>query len=125
MHLWKQLSIGLIVWAACASYSPAGGPCCQRCGCQDSCRKVCRLVCEMKETVKTTYSCVCDDVCVPGPSKNCVSDCDRCSQPTQVPTCARVKTRKLLVKHEEKVQRPTYRWVVEYVCDGCAACTEK
>lgn len=98
---------------------------CHRCKCECSPQKVCRLVCEMKETTKVTYGCKCEDFCVPGPSQRCQADCacghcSECKANSWVPTCAKVKTRKVLDKKEEKVMKPTYKWVVEYLCPECA-----
>lgn len=110
-----------------ADVMTAGEPACCHCGRQHNCRKVCRLVCEMKEVTKVTYGCQCEDVCIPGPSSRervcSCGECDACSRKSYAwtPHCARVKTRKVPVRHEQKVSKPTYRWVVEYVCDECAS----
>lgn len=100
---------------------------CERCGCDSSCQKVCRLVCEMKETTKVTYCCKCEDFCVPGPSVRCKPDCncgqcESCQKYNWQPTCADVRTKKVLDKKVEKVVKPTYRWVVEYLCPTCCKC---
>ena len=59
---------------------------------------------------------------MPGKSDHCVT-CDECGHKKHVytPTCAHVRTRKKLVKHETTTQEPTCKWVVETVCDACAA----
>jgi len=104
--------------------------CCSHCGCCCQCQKVCRMVCEMKETKKTCYTCKCEDFCVPGPSKQCATNCGcgkckECREAACIPTVAYIKTKKVPVKHEEIVKKPTYKFVVEYVCPKCAACTAK
>lgn len=118
-----------LILALCALVTvPAfagGHNCCQQCGCQSPCQKVCRLVCETKEVTKVTYDCKCEDFCVPGRSIRCQNDCgcghcDSCRDTSWTPVCAEVKTRKVLVKKVEKVQKPTYKWVVEYLCPTCA-----
>jgi hypothetical protein len=128
----KYVASTLILVAAALStvYLRAGGPCCCHCGCESSCRKVCRVVCEMKEVTKVTYDCKCEDICIPGPSSrervcNC-GHCDACCQKSWqwTPSCATVKTRQVPVRKEEKLKKPTYKWVVEYVCDRCAAGAE-
>ena len=47
--------------------------------------------------------------------------CDECGHKkyTYTPTCAQVRTRKKVVKHETMEEKPSYRWVVENVCDAC------
>ncbi len=94
---------------------------CQRCGCECDCCKTCRLVCETKKVPVITYECKCEDFCVPGPSDCCVTydECG-CKQKTYTPTCAKVRTRKVLVKKETPKEVPTYKWVVENVCAPCA-----
>lgn len=101
-----------------------GSQCCDHCGCESTCKKVCRWVCEMKETSKVTYGCKCEDFCVPGPShrhKSACScgHCDSCLAPVWQPVCAEVKTRKVLEKKVEKIMKPSYKWVVEYLCPNC------
>jgi hypothetical protein len=94
---------------------------CDRCGCESNCCKTCRLICETKKVPKITYDCICEDFCVPGPSDHCVV-CDECGKKKHVytPTCAKVKTRKVLVKKETFTEVPSYRWVVENCCGACA-----
>lgn len=98
---------------------------CQHCGCQRNCRKVCRLVCETKKESKTEYSSECEDFCLPGPSKKCGvhfhCDCNGAHrkiiwQPT---CCAKVHTRKQLVKEEVSKEVPNYKWVVDEYCCVC------
>ncbi|HTN74277.1 MAG TPA: hypothetical protein VL096_03490 [Pirellulaceae bacterium] len=105
--------------------------CCQHCGCQDNLNKTCRLVCEEKEIKETKYSCKCEDFCIPGPStrcgKECESDCNSWFGHTskwiwEPSACAKVQTRKVLVKEEVKKKVPAYKWVVEYKCGGCGNC---
>jgi hypothetical protein len=112
-----------LMLVACGGTAKAGDCCdpCDHCGCQSGCRKVCRLVCETKKVPKVTYSCECEDFCVPGPSNHCVV-CDECGNKKHVytPTCAEVRTRTKLVKHETMEEVPTHKWVVETVCDRCA-----
>lgn len=94
---------------------------CARCGCESDCCKTCRLVCETKKVPKITYSCKCEDFCVPGPSEHSIS-CDECGKKKHIytPTCAEVRTRKVLVKHETMEEVPSHKWVVENVCAACA-----
>jgi hypothetical protein len=98
------------------------GDCCQHCGCQCECNKVCRLVPDTKKVPKVTYSCECEDFCVPGPSQHCVvrDECG-CKKHVYTPTCGCVRTRTKLVKHEEMKTVQTHKCVVEYLCPACAA----
>jgi hypothetical protein len=85
---------------------------------------VCRVICETKKVPKVTYSCECEDFCVPGPSERTrVCDCDNCKKWVYTPTCGTVRTRKKLVKHEEMKEVVSYRWVVENMCPACATKT--
>jgi hypothetical protein len=126
MNIKPQLSAATAALVWIASLATASAPCPQ-CGCCE-CRKCCRLVCEMKEVVKTTYCCKCEDFCVLGKStrSNCDCNCGHCPECRSfswIPTAAYVRTRHLPEKQETKVQKPTYRFVVEYICPecGCAA----
>jgi len=118
-----------LVLVACGTAAAKAGDCCDqcdRCGCQCACQKVCRLVPTTKKVPKVTYTCECEDFCVPGPSDHCVT-CDECGKKKHVytPTCAKVRTRTKLVKHETMEEVPTHKWVVETVCNGCAGkCSE-
>lgn len=119
--------LGLLVmlhWSPSAGMAGEGQ--CECCGRCCGCEKVCRLVCEMKETTKITWSCKCEDFCVPGKSQRCAASCDcghcsKCREESWVPTAAYIKTRKVPVKHIEKIPKPSYRLVVEYLCTSCAA----
>lgn len=95
--------------------------CCDHCQCQASCCKVCRCVPTTKKVTKPVYSCKCEDFCVPGPSTR-HKVCDECGHHKTVytPTCADVRTRKVLVKQNKTEEVPTYKWVVETLCPRCA-----
>lgn len=109
-----------------ASVAGAVEKACDHCGCACQCRKVCRLVCEMKEVAKTTYSCKCEDICVLGPSIRATCDCScghcpQCRATSWIPQAKYVKTRRVPEKKTVTVQKPTYRFVVEYLCRECCA----
>jgi hypothetical protein len=118
------------VYILLATSAAMAQDCCHRCGCHACCHKVCRVICETKTVGEVTYTCECEDFCVPGPSircgtkSDCDADCEGCEhchqKPNYVPGCATVHTRKKLVRHVTQKQVPNYRWVVEYLCDGCA-----
>lgn len=107
--------------------------CCEHCGCDCGCRKICHLKCDVKKVTKVEYSCECEDFCVPCRSekvgtkcechcKQCLLGCREhcCEKPVYKPTGAVVHTKKKLIKHEVTKEVPTYKWVVETVCDHCA-----
>lgn len=109
---------------ACAARAEAGRFFCHHCGCCQNCKKICRLKCEKKKDTKTEYVCECEDFCVPGPSKKCgvkvERDCDGHHRTILwQPTCARVRTRKKLVKKEVTKEVPDYKWEVEEYCCVC------
>lgn len=109
----------MLATVVCAVPSLAGGPC-ARCGCTHGVHKYCRLVCEEKEVKHVCYSSVAEDFCVPGRSIPCGEACDGCEHYTVwQPTCARVRTRHKLVKHEVVTRRPSWKWVVEELCGDC------
>ena len=119
----------------------AGERRCDACGCQADCKKICRLVPGTKEVVQTCYDCLCEDFCVPGPSRNCGRQCEEVSLPPYegsgsdgnestscwiawykwLPGCARLRTRHVLLKYEIVKEVPTREWKVEYLCCECAA----
>ena len=86
------------------------GDCCSKCGCQAQLQKVCRAVCEMKKVKKTVWGCECKEVCIPGRTQT--KDCQ--------PRCGQVRTIRTLKKKEIECEEPSWKWVVEYVCTGCA-----
>lgn len=112
------------VLLACATRAEAGRFFCHHCGCCQNCKKVCRLKCEKKKETTTEYTCECEDFCIPGPSKKCgVKTQCACDGHHRAilwqPTCARVHTRKKLVKKEVTKEVPDYKWVVEEYCCAC------
>lgn len=112
------------VLAALVSCGAAQADCCHRCGCEAHLKKVCRPVCEIKEVKETEYDCECEDFCIPGRSQVCTEhgvDCNGCPtcEKVTIPACGKVRTRKKLIKKEVVKKVPSYKWVVEYVCDEC------
>jgi hypothetical protein len=103
--------------------------CCNSCGCQNV-KTVCRLVCEMKDQVDFVYEKECEDYCLMGKSDKCgtkcVPDCHKwCGFHKEIiwkPHCScKVRTRCFLIKIPVVKQVPTYRCVVEHICNGCGA----
>ena len=96
---------------------------CPKCGCCNL-KKCCKLVPEVKKVPKTVYDCKCEDFCVPGKSKclgtKCVKDCDGChEEKVWQPNCGCVRTRTVLVKKTEMVEKCGFKCVVETVCTRC------
>lgn len=116
-YLLFVLSLGLsaLTFAAMQSEVVAfDGNCCQGCGCGSHVVKYCRVICEIKEVKEPKFSCVCEDFCVPGKSKKC--GCQ------WIPGCAKVHTKRKLVVSTDVKKKPSWKWVVEYRCPGCAGC---
>ncbi len=127
-----------------ATRTDAADCCCDRCGCTESCQKVCRLVCEEKKVDVICWGCKCEEFCVPKHSKKGCKHCETvcaacdegcaCSTPHALPkrfiwrewcpTCAKIFTKKKLMKKVESVKVPSYKWVVECMCPKCEASCE-
>jgi hypothetical protein len=135
--------VGLLVaillgWANAAL---ADHGCCAHCGCSATCQKVCRLVCDEKKVETTCWGCKIEDFCVPGPSKpecrHCKEVCESCDTSGKevgvralpknlvwtewIPGCARLYTKKKLMKKTVTTKVPSYKWVVEDLCEQCEA----
>jgi hypothetical protein len=117
---------------------------CVHCGHEGHCRKVCRLICEEKKVEITCWGKQTEDFCVPQPTKPLCKHkeavCEDCGadakgQPVSsgpikfawtewLPGGAKKFTRHKLMKKTVTKTIPSYRWVVETVCDDCAVhCT--
>lgn len=111
---------------------------CKHCGCKSDCNKVCRLVCEEKKVEITCLGVKTEEFCIPGPSKlackNYDDVCDFaeggckdgvCSGPKKfvwtqwIPGCAKIHTKKKLMKRTVTKTIPRYKWVVEDLCGQC------
>jgi len=131
----------LVVAIGIANRLRAAEGCCAHCGCDHACQKVCRLVCEEKKITTTCWGCKEEDFCIPGPSKPGCKHCDMvceecdpkgpCVEPKKlvwrewIPgSCAKVYTKKKLMKRTVTTTVPSYKWVVEDLCPQCeSACT--
>jgi len=131
----------LLLTTLLATPAQADVGCCAECGCHTPCRKVCRLVCEEKKVDVTCWGCKCEEFCVPNPScpgcrhcktvcADCKAKCDPKAPHTEpkafvwfnwFPNGARIYTRAKLMKKTETVTVPGYKWVVEDLCQQCAA----
>lgn len=113
---------------------------CDHCGQVCPCQKTCRLVCETKKVEITCWGCKCEDFCIPGPGKpgckHCETVCEHCeigdpkgvhSQPQKfvwtewIPGCAKIHTKKKLMKKTVTKTIFSYKWVVEDLCPHCVA----
>lgn len=101
-----------------------GDGCCPGCGCHQT-KKICVPVREVKKETTYEYTCKCEDFCVPGPSRvvgHCVhKDCNGCEHccPVREPTCARVRSKVVLVKVPVTKEKCEIKWVVKCVCCNC------
>lgn len=120
----------------------AGDRCCKQCGCHERVTKVCRLVREEKKITVTCWGVEEEDFCVNGPScvgcKHCETICKKdsadksdskvCSEskalhwttwlPKSNPS---IMTKKKLMKKTVTKSVPSFRWVVEDLCQQCKA----
>ena len=116
--------------------------CCAQCGCHERVSKICRLVREEKKITATCWGVEEEAFCVNGPSCegciHCESICKKdkgdkadakvCSEPKTltwtnwIPRAnASVFTKKKLMKKTVTKSVPSFRWVVEDLCDHCRA----
>lgn len=114
---------------------------CGHCGCAAPCKPMCKVVPDVKVITKVVWEVKCEEFCAPFPATGCCkSECgEGCGEgcgtgcgtgcdvgcgkgdcPKVVaPECGPVRTRKVLVKKEVKVQCPTFKCVPCYGCDSC------
>lgn len=103
------------------------------------CQKICRLVCEEKKVDVVCWGCKSEDFCLGGPSKlDCRHTelvCESCDDPKApfvqakkfvwsdwLPSCsAKVHTKKKLMKKVVTQKVPSFKWVVEDLCEKCEA----
>ena len=114
----------------------AGDGLCRHCRRSAACCQVCRLVKEEKKVAITCWACEEEPFCVPGPShkvcKHVDYVCDEsrpgepCAKPKKfvwtewLPSCnSKIFTHKKLMKKVETKKIPSYKWVVEDVCEAC------
>ena len=141
MRAIGSISLGLVfaIVLGIVQRATAEGGCCAHCGCQARCHKVCRLVCEEKKVTVTCWGCKCEDFCIPGHSKPCCQHCEEvctedaadCDAPCThaktfvwtewIPGCAKLHTKKKLMKKTVTKKVPSYKWVVEDLCCDCQA----
>jgi hypothetical protein len=140
-NIRRILALAILLVLALAVRAAAGEGCCAHCGCADGCQKVCRLVEEDKKVETICWGCKCEDFCVHGPSKrgckHCKDVCETCddgcdceathAEPKKfvwydwIPGCAKVHTRKKLMKKVVVTKVPSFKWVVEDLCPKCDA----
>lgn len=127
----------LFAFASQPAFAAKGGCC--KCGCAEATR-VCRRVCEEKKVTVTLWGVEEQDFCIPGPSKPGCENCEMVGDPKEnektpcyapkkfvwtewMPSgCPTLFTKKKLMKKTVTKTVPTYKWVVE---DLCQACEEK
>lgn len=110
---------------------------CDRCRDQGPCNKVCRLECETKKVEVTCWGIKCEEFCMFGPSKSvckhCETVCEFCEEDSDAissgpkkfvwrewnPCSAKIFTRKKLMKRTVTKTVPSYKWVIEDLCETC------
>lgn len=123
-----------------ASQAFANDRCCAHCGCHERVSKICRLVREDKKITATCWGVEEEAFCVNGPScegcKHCETICRKeGSDKADAKVCSKSKaltwtnwipqsnatvlTKKKLMKKTVTKSVPSFRWVVEDLCDQC------
>ena len=118
----------------------ASDRCCAHCGCHERVAKVCRLVREERKITAICWGVEEEDFCVNGPScAGCVhcetickkdsadkKDAQVCSESKALTwtnwlpsSNATIYTKKKLVKKSVTKSVPSFRWVVEDLCERC------
>lgn len=112
---WEAGLLALAAMMLSAGWLAAGGHGrgCDHCGGCQQVEKVCRVECGKKTITETKYKMECEDFCIPGPSEKC--DC------AWIPGCGEVRTKRKLIKYEEKKEVPDYKWKVEILCPSCCS----
>lgn len=118
------LAVTVSLSGSAQSSAASGAPCCDKTNgacsncpggnncnrCSQGC-KTCRLYVETLKVKKHCYFFECKDVCIPPvrfPWQKC---CDL--------KCGKVKTVRVLKKHEWKCDKCGYKWTVEDLCGSC------
>ena len=134
------LCVSILYHLMFASHTLANDRCCAHCGCHQRITKVCRLVREEKKITGTCWGVAEEAFCVNGPScegcHHCETICrkDR-SDKADAKVCSKTKaltwtnwipqsnasilTKKKLMKKTVTKSVPSFRWVVEDLCDQC------
>ena len=135
---WAIFQILLACFLIFVGQLRAENSCCAHCGCHDGCQKICRLDCEEKKIETVCWGCKTEPFCVPGPSapgcRHAEMICDACNESGKsgvlaspkkfvwtewMPGCAQVFTKKKLMKKSITQKVPSYKWVVEDLCERC------
>lgn len=125
-------------WQLTARAGSACELCCALCGKSEAQTKVCRLVCEEKKITVTCWSCETEDFCLQGPNWPTCRNVDvacgeldpegECANPHpklfvwsvwKPLTCPKLMTKKKLQKKLVTKKVPSYKWVVEDLCQAC------
>lgn len=128
----KRASSGVVVACLLIGFSAnirADDACttkkCDRCGASACClKKVCKPVPVEKELKEVCFDCKCEDFCVPGRSILCdtIYHDDACGcwvENVWKPTCAEVRTRKVIVKKEVVRKSQSFQWEMQTLCQAC------
>lgn len=140
-----RTKIYILLTLACAFALPvanelhAGDCACHHCGCHRNCNKVCRLVDDQKKVTIVCWGSKCEDFCLPGKScRGCLNSEEVCTPDDKAkgeepcshsksfvwydwtPGCANgIRTKKKLMKKTIEKKLPSYKWVVEDLCQEC------
>tara|TARA_R110002111_G_scaffold67_2_gene634 strand:+ start:63687 stop:64145 length:459 start_codon:yes stop_codon:yes gene_type:complete len=113
------LAITATVWGVNQNFADSGTPCSTHAngacgssnnGCSQGC-KTCRLHMETLKVKKYCFNIECKDICIPPvrfPWQKC---CEL--------KCGKIKTVRVLKKHEYTCEKCGYKWTVENLCGDC------
>lgn len=119
-------SVGMMVLLGMRAIASDCAGVCSQCGCDAPTRKICRVVEDVKKTSKTSYSCECEDFCIPGKSDFCgyKTECGPCGETkckkVWKPTCGESAKKTVLMKTVTPKETKTHKYEVIEVCDACA-----
>lgn len=137
MLLWSLMTLATVT-NTIGQVHAQDGYCCH-CQGSDGCHKVCRLVCETKKVTVVCWGIQKEDFCVPGRSTLCMTheecvcgdDTDPkapCTKPKKfswnewIPANnAKIYTKNKLMKRTITKTVPSFKWVVEDLCENCEA----
>lgn len=104
--------------------------CCPQCGCKLV--PVCHVYCTTKKVTEYKYTCICEDVCIPGVTPCCCKRCESCgccnecgcqngNNGCEEGCCGKCRVREIskLVKIPVCKEVPVRKCTVEWVCPNC------
>lgn len=135
---WISSVFALSLLAGVSLRSHAGDHCCTQCGVANPCYQVCRAIPDQKKVPIVCWGLKSEDFCVPGPSCKVCQQCELACEPGDDPQApcthtknfvwniwspserSRIYTRHKLMKKTVTKTVPSWKWVIEDLCEQCA-----